>query len=208
MASLGVPFSQGLVESVDGFSVVSQDGERLQTAVHMTSQWPDGSVKWCLVKFICKPDQAQNVGYLLVKDSDPDDQGKLLDGLAVEQSDDSLIISGDGIRYCFQLDGNRIFPRVDVGSSSLWPEDAFSTGLLDSDGQSLRIVRSATTLVRQDSISAIIDVQGAIEGSRYNNINLLFRFEVQLGKVLFVKMEIHNSRRAVHKDGIDRKSVV
>ncbi len=200
VVTFGVPFAEGLISNGGDLSVVTSTGERLHTVVRATAFWPDHSVKWGLVKFLCGQIPAEAPDYFLVDDGVGNVETHT--GVSVQHLDDAVIVSDGELSYHFRLDGDQLFPSVFSAEIEVWSADEFSVGLLDGDGHSLFVVKTATEVVQQNSLAALIEVRGVIEAGLPLPINVLFRFEITVEKVLSATVEIHNPNRAIHTDGI------
>lgn len=202
MATLGVPFAEGLVQNCDGFAVVTPDGVRVPAAVRATANWPGGTVKWGLVKFLCTNISAENSGYLLVNNSNAQSALDSCSGFSVERTNEAILINDDTTEYRFPVTAEQVFPIVSVAKKQVWSAGDSNLRLFDETGQQLAVKKISTELVQHDSVSALVDVVALVESAKNTTLNMLFRFEVIRGQVLSLTTEVHNPNRANHPDGI------
>ena len=201
MAKLGVPFPKGAVGSLERKTVVSSAGERLPTAVQTTAHWPDGSVKWGLVTFIAARTPAERSGYLLVDSEDVADSD-VHSPVVLERSDEGIVVRENDTCYEFIASDRQIFPNVNSAGKPVWAASDIDISLRDRDGLPVFIEKTSTEVLRQDAISALIEVAGIARPAKHLEVKLAFRFEMVAGALLSVTVEIHNPQRAIHSEGI------
>lgn len=201
IAQAGIPFVQGQVRSVDDLAVTDSAGNRLPGSIQSTSHWPDGSVQWCLARFICAGVATSNTEFFLVQFGEvevADDESDF----SIIDSDETIVVTDHGIEFRFSKDLEHVFPSVSTdGQSTLVPED-INVVLRGTENQALRFEKTVTSLQHCDSVSASVEVRGLIHTPMKQKINLVFRFEFVTGQLLSVLIEVHNPHRAQHKDGI------
>ena len=197
LVTAGVPFAQGVVASVDGFKVVTRDGHQLPSDCEPTGYWPDGTVRWCMVRFLSAGHTADNSGFMLVENSD------LLDSAALLQvTDDAtgIVLKDGNYEYRFANDNESFFPALTISGEPYWLSEDLGLTLV-SDAVPLALQKATVKLIRSDTISAQVEVCGVVKRQNQPVLNARVRFEIVAGATLLVNIELHNPRRAVHKDG-------
>lgn len=198
---VGVPLPQGIVSNTSSLSLRSEAGEIEGCDFEETAHWPDRSVKWVLLEFVLAPGERNVVTYNLFIATSPSDGSAL--GLRSENTEATLTVVEDDLVVVFDKRGKGGFPSVKLGSKSVW----------SANDLCLRLAISAPTeytFIKDDFVLDKIGeqtVRWVIPGKFVNAagvpiLSARLCFSMSRGKVLTVRCELHNPRRAMHKDGI------
>lgn len=197
-ASLGVPFPKGELLSCDAL-VVSQDNQTIDAAFKPAAHWPDGSIKWCLVKISLNGSNTSTCD-LTLKVSDQTSPKTVL--VEKEENTTSITLKTGSLEYTFEKNGNRVFPTVTSNNQPVWNGTDHLAKLQNTFGQECDLAIEKVFVEEHDKLSCVCTVTGKFSDKQGLNLNALFRFEILPNGQLLLKTQLHNPKRAVHPGGI------
>ncbi len=196
-ARVGLPLSKGSITQCDAL-VVYRDNDRINATITPTAHWPDGSVKWCLIKVSL--DQAtSSFTDLVLKVAD---ENPLPGLLQVQENEHSISVQSANIKYLFNKDKRSVFPTVTIDEKDVWIRDSHYPTLTNTNGENCRLHINETYIDEQDDISCVCIIKGTFSDSAGLILNTQFRFEVLPGGHLRLQCQLHNPNRASHPGGI------
>lgn len=202
--SVAVPFKPAAVESMAGWWLCTSGNTSTVSSVKATSHWPDGSVKWALVKAVftpeadCSPNWQLRCGAASAEERVASD----IQPLQVDETSDCVTVRDGELSYVFKTDAQQLFPDVYAGETQTWSGNDFRIAMKGPDSCNLEFERSCLSVVAQDAVSALITVQGSIAVSLSTRLEVSLQFEILSGRWLRLGVRIHNPHRARHPESL------
>ena len=163
--SVGVPFEESALRSVDEIRLLGPDGQALASCAEVRATWPDGSVKWALLDFQIDVEPMARTQCTLAL-ADPDDRPETHSPLHAEVSDEYIDVFTGDLAVRLGRCGPRLLRSVSQGPCEfLRPAD-------DGDGPS----SASADLVARDADGTLY--WGAVEEAvleEHNALRLVIR---------------------------------
>jgi len=202
-ARAGIPFVKGAVLSCESLAIFDSHNQLVSSSIKPTAFWSDGSVKWCLAKFVVTASKAGSVELKLTSGSEFDDAPHFPTLLiSVQETTADIQITSGEAEFVFDKTGTSFFPTVKVVGKTIWFAENIQPRLTAVDGSDCLIEIDKMYLSGHDDLSCDCVSEGTVTVKDGVDLNIRFRFEVTPGAQLRCRCEIHNPARAVHSGGI------
>ncbi|MEO2006223.1 MAG: hypothetical protein ABGY41_19240, partial [Candidatus Poribacteria bacterium] len=175
-AAGGVPFPQGMLapEDVAALRVHDASGLAAPSQLRTANTWPDGSVKWLSVTFLCDQDPGGTNRYTLAPATDPTGEPSLLARMA---ADGVVVVDTGPLRATFGPHGARMalgdVPTAGL-SSRIWTRDRHQNG-----ERTFNLPLSDAVIESNGPIMTVVKVQGwheSDDGARFSPSTARFTF--------------------------------
>ena len=202
--TVGVPLPRGVLTDDRVLSLYDACGHRVPLQTTSLAQWPDQSVKWLLLDFMCGPVVGGQSTWSLDLQS-----GELLEchesatRIHLEETERGIGI--DTGSATFTIDREFLAPIVQVAMDGMPILDAarMRTVLVDAKGRSRRPRIERSEIETHGPVRATVRFEGRFEGRRRARCRFRARLSFFAGSSLVrVELTIHNSRRARHRGGL------
>lgn len=173
----GVPFPEGMLapEEVALLSVRDASGAHAPSQLRVANAWPDGSVKWLFVTFLCDQEPGETDRYTLALDAKPPETTS---PSARTDADGGIAVDTGPLRATFGPDGVRIYLEEVLAagplSSRIW-----TRGRRESAERMYTLPLSNAVIESNGPITTVVKVEGWHEsrgGSRFSPSTVRFTF--------------------------------
>jgi hypothetical protein len=200
----GVPIPRGVLNA--GFVPLLSDatGRYVQVQTAPLAHWPDGSVKWLLLDFVCGPLAKGHENWSL--ELHDTKRPRFLESeqrLRVVEAERGMIVSTGSAS--FTLDRDVLAPIVGAEIDGVPILDAARTQtvLIDANGRSRLPYIEQRQIETTGPARATLRFDGRFDGRRRDRCRFCARLSFFAGFSLFrVEFTLHNPRRARHRGGL------
>ncbi len=201
--TVGVPFPRGTLTRESILSLTAPSGHHLPVQTKPLGLWPDRSIKWLLVDFLCGPVvQGPSPLSLECHSSDPLERTLSGESLRVDVSDDRFRVSTGAAS--FTLDRRRLAPltQVEINDQPILDMNRSVSLLTDRGGWKCVPQVQLSEVETEGPVRATILFKGFFkrhaDRCRFH-ARISFFAGLPLVKIDFT---VHNPRRARHRGGL------
>lgn len=192
----GIPLPPGYTSDTSQLVVLcAQERNPLLCSAQAMSRWPDGSIRWCLLKVMCSGKSRQ---LLLQNKSGGEPVKSQQVTLGVTGGETVKVVDGELI---YRFNSSVGFPDIAFGDLLLRGEE-WRLSVFDMHRRDVKITFSHPQLLHFDSLSATIVINGKAVAAEYHPLNFTLYFEIFAGQEMVLTCEVHNLNRAYHPHGI------
>ncbi len=190
--SVGVPLPVGAVTDSSELCICSVQEVCLPCVVSVTSRWGDGSIRWCMIKFI--PDHTSS-DFTIQVGAGPSQELRT----PVVVSEDSGLSVTVGDLTC-QFPPDSIFPVIRAGDSQ--PIGSWELKIAGEGGTPVKCEFESAVLESHDDLTALVIVSGVASVADNKRLNLKLSYQISADQNLSLTVGLHNPGRAQHHEGI------
>ncbi len=197
--TVGLPFPRGGLQDTGPLSLVGAAGRPIPVQSEALARWPDGSVKWLLLDFVC-PGGGPAVGcWTLRREARVGQAGAT--PLRVEESAGGLVIDTGAAVFYLRRDALPPFTRVLCGGRDVLDPASVRTPLTDPRGRVglPRVERCAVEA--RGPVRATVRLEGVFRGRVPCRFVARCCFFAGTGLVR-LRLTVHNPNRARHRGGL------
>jgi hypothetical protein len=198
--TVGLPFPRGGLQDNRPLSLVAADGRSIPSQAEPLARWPDGSVKWLLLDFVC-PAGGPAVGRWALRRDAGANGGAGPGPLRVEGAAGGLVIDTGAAVFHLRRDALPPFARVLSGGRDVLDPASVRTLLTDARGRAglPRVERFAVET--RGPVRATVRLEGAFRGRAPCRFVARCCFFAGTGLVR-LRLTVHNPNRARHRGGL------
>ncbi len=188
----GVPLPPGYLHDENDAVVLTGDKQHhLPAELAATSRWPDGSIRWCLLKVLLSNEPEM----MWLEKAAGHRQADVVRILGEESID---VLDGE---LCYRFARHSLFPTISDADSTIvdGKADLLLTG---EDGRLMSLDFDSPELIASDRLSATVAVRGCLSDTPGQALNILLRYDIFAARDMVLTCEIHNPDRALHPEGI------
>lgn len=188
----GLSFPAGFIVDESLVHVCSDEDTTVPAILQPTSRWPDGSLRWGLLKVLVQPAQCDLRLY-------PEHHASVSPaGLKVKDHEVIEVTDGE-LNYAFAA--GEVFPKISLGAVELVPE-ATTLVVTDEADAELDVRIDSPELIAHDELSVRIGVNGVVHTGPNRQLNLRCLYDIYGSGDIEMICEVHNPHRAMHPEGI------
>jgi len=178
--SLGIPFAQGQLKTVDDFGI-RNGGNDMPVQMDVTGHWDDGSVKWLTAHF--EADLPGNQAHDLDFACDGSFANPTPDlTVSVSEAGEGVVVDTGVLNVRF-VKGQNWLQAVKVNGNAWFGEDAFSDFVLKDDSENVfHVDVSDIRIVESGPIRALIELSGKHTGESGSLFDFRIEVEAWAGK--------------------------
>lgn len=175
-------------------------GEPIPSSFKASSHWPDGSVKWAIVRAVlcAETDSPSNWELRYDTNAVTSTVASHPQTLKIEHTSDYVTVQDAELSYRFEINGHKVFPDVYSAENQTWIGDDFRIETKGIDNKPLEFEKTGLNVVAQDAVSALVTLHGTIAVSVTSRLEVSLRFEILSGCWMRLGVCIHNPHRAQH----------
>ena len=193
----GLPLKKGSIVQCDQLSITDHTDSIVDSVITPTNHWPDGSVKWCLIKASLVKQSGESTNLTIRKISSSATPPRV----TTKESDDSIVVTSGNTEVHFAKHENRAFPTIVVAGSTVWATDTVYPSLTDENDTRVNFTADNVYVKEHDFLSSTCVVSGSYEVTE-KKLNVKFTFEIFPDGQLNLLAELHNPQRAIHPGGL------
>jgi hypothetical protein len=197
--TVGIPFPRGGLQDTGSLCLVGDAGRPIRVQSEALAHWPDGSVKWLLLDFVC-PGGGPAVGrWTLCREARAGLVGAT--PLRVEESARGLVIDTGAAVFHLRRDALPPFHRVLRGGRDVLDLASVRTFLTDTRGRVGRPRVERFALETRGPVRATVRLEGVFRGRVPCRFVARCCFFAGTGLVR-LRLTVHNPNRARHRGGL------
>ncbi len=194
--TVGVPFARGELFDIEALSLLDPADRVLPLQRRISSQWPDGSVRWLLLDFQARVAADDQTEYRLVAEDAPAIDAPAIE---IEDSDEAVIVDTGRARFLFAEGEGPIFRRVEVGEVVALAIDREGDGILADISGPVGTTTETITVEARGPNRATVRLEGTV-GSRLR-FDLRLHFYAGHGYVRALHT-LWNPAAAIHRGNV------
>ena len=202
--TVGIPFPLGVLTDVRALALSDASGHfvRLQTAP--LARWPDGSVKWLLLDFICRPlVKGQETWCLKLDHENTQELPEAEQPLHVEETGRAMIVKAGSASFTLEREVLAPIVQIEIDGVPILDAADSQTVLIDAKGRSRRPRIERSEIEVRGPVRATVLFEGSFEGRHRDRCRFRARLSFFAGASwVHVELTIHNPRRARHRGGL------
>lgn len=195
--TVGLPFPRGALQVDDRLSLVGADGRQVALQAEPLARWPDGSVKWLLLDFLC-PAGGPDVGRWTLRGGGVTSTTSLL---RVKESAGGVVIDTGAAVFHLRRDALPPLARVLRGGKDILDPASVRTLLTDARGGVGRPRVERFAVESHGPVRATVRLEGAFTGRVRARFVARCCFFAGTGQVR-LRLTVHNPNRARHRGGL------
>lgn len=166
--TLGVPFSQGSLNSIDQLGIQSPNGEHKDAQFQIMSRWRDGSIRWVKCDFQASVSANTTANYRLITNSSHQTETDL----SLEESDTEIIVNTGPLRFSVSKDRYNLIDQafLDLNENGSFESNEEIISKANSEGwvatrsgedyHSTQVAPSRIVVEEQGPMKVVIKVEG------------------------------------------------
>jgi len=196
---IGLPLPKGTVKTAGALALYDCAGHPVSSVITDTAHWPDGSVKWCLIKASIAGNNSDSTTLTIRSSSENTADTPTV---TTVESEAGIVIHSGPAEFQFTKGGNNVFPNIIVSGQNIWNADHNQASLTLEDNSECPFIIEETRIEEQDALTATCVVSGSYQLDENRKLNAKFNFEIYPNAQLKLVCELHNPQRATHPGGI------